>query len=102
MPNSDDPTNRPLPPTKAATLKYDREKSGAPRLTARGRGMVADKIIAIAEEHGIPIHQDADLIEILEKTELDTEIPLEIYAVVAEVFAYIYKTNQKKKVTIGE
>lgn len=64
--------------------------------------MVADKIIAIAEEHGIPIHQDADLIEILEKTELDTEIPLEIYAVVAEVFAYIYKTNQKKKVTIGE
>lgn len=93
MPNQDPPRS----PTKAATLKYDRESSAAPRLTAKGHGLVAQKIIAIAEEHNIPIHQDADLIEILEKTEIDTEIPLEVYALVAEIFAFIYKLNQQKK-----
>lgn len=95
MPNQND---RPAPPVlKAATLQYDKEKGAAPKLTSRGRGLVAEKILAIAEEHGIPVHQDADLIEILEKTELDTEIPLEVYAIVAEIFAYIYKVNQQKK-----
>jgi flagellar biosynthesis protein len=78
-------------------LQYDREKSAAPRLTARGRGLIAERILAIAEENNIPVHRDADLIEILEKTELDTEIPLEVYAVVAEIFAYIFKVNQDKK-----
>jgi flagellar biosynthesis protein len=96
MPNDNDPPSPSI--LKAATLKYDREKTAAPRLTARGRGLVAEKILAIAEEHGIPVHRDADLIEILEKTELDTEIPLEVYAVVAEIFAYVYKVNQQKKV----
>jgi flagellar biosynthesis protein len=96
MPNDDDTLHN-APPTKAASLQYDREKSAAPRLTAKGRGLVAERILAIAEENNIPVHRDADLIEILEKTELDTEIPLEVYAVVAEIFAYIFKVNQDKK-----
>lgn len=95
MPNPTDPTVPPL--LKAATLQYDKDKAAAPKLTAKGRGMVAEKILAIAEEHGIPVHRDADLIEILEKTEIDTEIPLEVYAVVAEIFAFVYKANQQKK-----
>ncbi|RYG62262.1 MAG: hypothetical protein EON60_00345 [Alphaproteobacteria bacterium] len=98
MPNQNEP---PAPPQlKAATLQYDREKSAAPKLTAKGRGLVADKILALAAEHNIPVHRDADLIEILEKTEIDTEIPLEVYAIVAEIFAFIYKVNQQKKITL--
>ena len=91
----------PPPPfqPKAATLKYDKETSAAPKLTAKGRGMVAEKIIALAEAEGIPLYRDPDLIEILDKTELDTEIPLEVYAIVAEIFAFVYKVNQQKKST---
>lgn len=101
MPNPTDPNDTTLPrPTKAAALQYDKEKSSAPRLTARGRGLVAEKIIAMAEENNIPMYQDRDLIEILEKTEIDTEIPLEVYAVVAEIFAFIYKVNHTKKGTL--
>jgi flagellar biosynthesis protein len=54
---------------------------------------VAEKIIAMAKDHGVPIHEDANLVEVLEKLEIDTHIPLEVYAVVAEVFAYLYKIN---------
>lgn len=98
MPN---PTDPPAPPQlKAATLQYDKEKSAAPKLTAKGKGLVAEKILAIASGHNIPVHRDADLIEILEKTEIDTEIPLEVYAIVAEIFAFVYKVNQQKKITL--
>ncbi len=84
----------PEAPLKAAALQYDREADAAPRLTARGRGQVAEKILALAKEHDIPVRADADLIEILERVEIGTEIPLEVYAVVAEIFAWLYKTNQ--------
>lgn len=90
------PTSSNPPPTKAAALQYNKEQQGAPKLTAKGQGLVAEKIIALAKEHDIPFHRDADLIEILEKVELDTEIPIEVYAVVAEIFAYLYKANQKQ------
>ena len=83
----------PVPLQKAAALKYDKASDAAPKLAAKGRGVVAQKIIEAAREHGIPIHEDADLVEVLEKVEIDTEIPLEVYAVVAEVFAYLYKVN---------
>ncbi|NBX86850.1 MAG: type III secretion system protein [Proteobacteria bacterium] len=81
--------------TKAAALQYDKSKASAPKLTAKGQGTVAEKIIEVAKANNIPLHADADLIEILNKAELDTEIPLEVYAIVAEIFAFIYKTNQQ-------
>ncbi|MCA3243866.1 MAG: EscU/YscU/HrcU family type III secretion system export apparatus switch protein [Alphaproteobacteria bacterium] len=88
---------QPLPPkAKAAALQYNQEKAAAPKLTAKGSGAVAEKIIAVAQAHGIPLHRDADLLEVLERVEIDTEIPLEVYAVVAEIFAYLYRTNQAK------
>jgi flagellar biosynthesis protein len=95
------PTFNPPPPgytpTKAAALQYDKDKSAAPRLTAKGKGQLAEKIIELAREHNIPIQQDADLLHILDSVEVGAEIPLEVYAVVAEIFAYIYKVNQNKK-----
>jgi flagellar biosynthesis protein len=81
---------------KAAALSYQHGQDAAPTLSAKGRGAIAEKIIAVAQEHNIPLHQDADLVEVLEKVELEQEIPLEVYAVVAEIFAYIYKVNQQR------
>ena len=80
---------------KAVALTYDKGKSPAPHLSAKGRGFLAEKIIAVAKEHNIPIHQDIDLVNILETVELEQEIPMEVYAVVAEIFAYIYKANKE-------
>jgi len=95
------PNQPPVPQRKAAALQYDREKSAAPRLTAKGRGDLAERIIALAQEHNIPLHHDADLMEILDKVEVDTEIPVEIYAIVAEIFAYVYRVNAQKNAPQG-
>ncbi len=83
-------------PIKAAALKYDKEGQDVPRVVAKGKDEIARRIIEIAEENGVHIHKDADLVEILEKVELDDAIPLEVYAVVAEIFAYLYRLNKEK------
>ncbi len=80
---------------KAVALKYDRQTSSAPKVTAKGEGSVAKNIIKIAEENEIPIQKDEDLVEILSKVELDREIPTEMYKAVAEVFSFIYKMTKK-------
>ncbi len=82
---------------KFVALEYDKGKSAAPLVTAKGKGLVAERILEIAKEHDIPIHSDADLVEILDKIEIEQEIPLEVYAIVAEIFAYIYKVSQNRK-----
>jgi flagellar biosynthesis protein len=77
------------------SLRYDAGRQRAPKVTAKGRGRVADEIIRIARENGVPIHEDPDLLELLYPLELDSEIPPELYGVVAELLAYIYRMNQK-------
>jgi len=85
-------------PQKAVALKYDREKSGAPKVIASGKGEVANNIIKLAQEHDIFIKKDADLVELLSKIELNKEIPPMLYKAVAEVFSFIYKiTGDKRK-----
>jgi flagellar biosynthesis protein len=81
---------------KAVALKYGKGDA-VPKVSAKGKGWLAEKIIEIAKQHNLPIRTDADLVEILEQVELNQEIPLEVYAVVAEIFAYIYRVNQEKK-----
>lgn len=86
------------PPVPAAVaLSYDREKDPAPRISAKGRGPIAEQIIKVAEEHDIPIRQDAALVEILEKIDIDSVIPLEAYTAVAEILNYVYKVNAKAR-----
>jgi flagellar biosynthesis protein len=80
---------------KAAALQYERDHDAAPRLLAKGQGHVADRILEIAQQNQIPVHQDPALIEILSKMDLQEEIPAECYRVVAEILAFIYKTQQK-------
>ncbi len=83
---------------KAAALKYERGSDNAPRVVATGRGEIAKRIIEIAREHGIPIHHDPDLVEVLTTLELYEEIPPELYRAVAEILAYIYMVTKKKEV----
>jgi flagellar biosynthesis protein len=83
------------PKKKAVALRYDTTQDAAPKMIAKGAGEVAEKIIALAKEYGIPIQEDADLVEILAKLDLNADIPPETYLVVAEILAFIYRANSK-------
>jgi flagellar biosynthesis protein len=83
-------------PDKAAALKYDRYKDHAPRLVAKGRGKIAEKIIKVAKINGVPIKEDKELIEVLSALDLYQEIPEELYRAVAEVLAFIYSLKMSK------
>ena len=78
---------------KAVALKYDQKRDNAPRVIAKGRGEIAEKIIEVAKAHNVPLYEDKNLIQILEALDLETEIPPELYRAVAEVLAFIYRLN---------
>jgi len=80
---------------KAVALKYDQKKDKSPRIIAKGRGEIAEKIIAVAKANNVPMYEDKSLIQVLEALELETEIPPELYRAVAEVLAFIYRLNEK-------
>ena len=82
---------------KAVALGYDEKKDNAPKVLASGKGLIAEKIIEIARDNNIPMHRNADLVEILSLLEIDESIPIEVYSVVAKIFTYIYEQNQQKK-----
>ncbi|MEZ5691549.1 MAG: EscU/YscU/HrcU family type III secretion system export apparatus switch protein [Rickettsiales bacterium] len=81
----------------AVALKYERNKDEAPIVSAKGKGYVAQQIIELAQANNIEIRRDSDLAILLEKLDINTPIPLEAYAAVAEILAYIYKVNGKAK-----
>jgi flagellar biosynthesis protein len=78
---------------KAAALRYERGKDRAPRLVAKGQGEIAQRILSIARENNIPVHEDLALIEILSSLDLEEQIPPECYRVMAEILAWIYRAQ---------
>lgn len=82
---------------KAAAIKYDDKSDKVPKLVAKGKGLVADNIIAKAKEHGVYIKEDKDLVEALSTLDLFDDIPVELYKVVAALLAELYKINGKIK-----
>ncbi|WP_211745963.1 EscU/YscU/HrcU family type III secretion system export apparatus switch protein [Paenibacillus sp. Marseille-Q4541] len=82
---------------KAVALKYAPGESEAPIIVAKGSGTLADSILEKAMEHGVPIQEDSALVEVLSKLDLDTQIPPELYQLVAEVLTFVYQTEQKAK-----
>ncbi|MBI4666780.1 MAG: EscU/YscU/HrcU family type III secretion system export apparatus switch protein [Nitrospinae bacterium] len=80
----------------AVAVKYKPGEQAAPTVVAKGGGEVAEKIIAIAKEHGIPIKEDKDLVEVLSRLDLNSEVPPELYHVIAEVLAWVYRVNGKR------
>ena len=79
---------------KASALSYTRGKDDAPKVVASGKGEAAEKIIEKAKETKIPIYEDAHLAESLSHISLGSEIPRELYEVVAEVLAFISKLDE--------
>ncbi|MGE5504170.1 MAG: EscU/YscU/HrcU family type III secretion system export apparatus switch protein [Actinomycetota bacterium] len=77
----------------AVALEYDPAQADAPRVTASGRGAVAEQILALAFAHGVKVRTDPDLAEVLAAVEVDTVIPVEAFVAVAEILAYVYRAN---------
>jgi len=84
-------------PQKAVALTYVPEKQEAPKLVAKGKGLVAHKIMEKAKEHGVPIQEDASLVEVLSQLDLDQQIPADLYQIVAEILSFVYRSDQKAK-----
>lgn len=80
----------------AIALEYDPQEDDAPRVIASGRGEIADKILKLAQENQIPIREDPVLAQALSLVDLEDEIPVELYAVVAEVLGWVYRLREKK------
>ncbi len=80
---------------RAVAIKYIPGKDRAPKVTAKGQGLLAEKIIEIARQHGIPIQEDLALIQVLSQLDLYEEIPSETYLVVAEILSFVYRMNRK-------
>lgn len=85
------------PPEKraqAVAIRYKAEEDAAPRVVAKGKGLIAERILEIAREEGIHVQEDPDLLVLLAKIDIDTAIPEELYKAVAEVLAFVYRMNR--------
>ena len=86
---------------KAVALSYDH--ISAPRIVAKGEGLLAQKIIETAQTEGIPIQEDPLLVNALSQIDLLREIPPELYQGVAEILAFVYRLNESaKRPNIGQ
>ncbi|WP_432472003.1 EscU/YscU/HrcU family type III secretion system export apparatus switch protein [Amphritea sp. HPY] len=80
------------PRQKAIAINYDHQR--APTLTAKGQGLIAEQIIALAKEHDIHIHESPELVEVLLRLELGDEIPEALYRAIAEIIAFAYSLKK--------
>ena len=78
----------------AVALRYDPDVAQVPAVVGRGTGDVADHILALAKQNGIPVRNDPDLLELLSGVQIGESIPPELYEVVAEVLTYLYQLNE--------
>jgi flagellar biosynthesis protein len=79
------------PRRRAAALRYVAGETSAPEVLATGEGHLAERIIALAHEHGIPVHENRDLVHLLAQLPPGTVIPAELYRAVAEVIAFLLR-----------
>jgi flagellar biosynthesis protein len=82
---------KPPPPSRAVALRYDGRR--APTVLATGAGELARQILAVAQRHNIPLHEDPALLQALAHLELGEEIPAPLYRAVAQVLAFCYFLN---------
>jgi len=89
------PTGTPRP--RAAALRYRPEapfQDVAPRLVAKGQGLLAERILELAKQHGITVSKDPDLLAALEPLDVDRLIPPELFQAVATLLAALYRANK--------
>jgi flagellar biosynthesis protein len=80
---------------QAVALRYEPKKDRAPKITGKGRGYLAEKILDLARQHNIPIRHDKNLLQILSHLDLKQEVPPEIYKAVAEILAFVYRLSNR-------
>ena len=85
------------PPRRAAALRYEKGVDAAPKLVAAGSGHVADRILALAREAGVPVREDAALAEALARLQVDLDVPAELYAAVAEALVWAYSLDARSR-----
>lgn len=78
------------PAREAIALAY-RQTDAAPRVVARGKGLIAEEIIAKAKEHGVYVHESPELVALLTQVDIDEHIPPQLYVAVAELLAWLYR-----------
>jgi flagellar biosynthesis protein len=89
--SEDDPKS----PGLAIALHYEKGSREAPRVVAKGRGHMAEKIVALAEEHGVVIETNPVLAEALSGVDLDDAIPIELYDAMAVVIGYVLRQSRR-------
>tara|TARA_R110000787_G_scaffold144264_2_gene258185 strand:- start:11454 stop:11807 length:354 start_codon:yes stop_codon:yes gene_type:complete len=77
----------------AVAVRHDGDVAEAPTVIASGRNALAEQILNLAFANGIPVREDADLAEILAAIEIEAELPVECWAAIAEVLAFVYRAN---------
>lgn len=82
---------------QAVALRYDKGQDPVPRILAKGQGTIAEQILEMAYANNISVREDAELATILSLIEIDSLIPLEAFAAVAEIIAYLYQLNDQRK-----
>lgn len=70
-------------------------------VVAKGKGAVAEEILKRAAENGVPVQEDASLVEVLSKLDLEQEIPQELYQLVAEVLSFVYRSDKRASLRNG-
>lgn len=81
------------PPLRTAVALAYGSRDGAPRVVARGRGVLADEIIRRANEYDVVVHQSTELVALLMQVDLDREIPPSLYQAIAELLAWLYRID---------
>jgi flagellar biosynthesis protein len=80
-------------PARAVAIVDSSESRTRPRIVASGEDCVAEQILQIAWANNIKVREDADLVEILSAIDIESEIPIEAVAAVAEILSYVYRAN---------
>lgn len=88
--------DKPEPQQLAVALAYQ-TGSAAPKVLAKGRGLLAEAIIEKAREAGVYVHESPELVSLLMQVDLDQNIPPELYVAVAELLAWLYRLEQEGK-----
>lgn len=91
-----------LRPVVAVALQYDPDQGDAPVVTASGKGALAEQILQLAFANGVKVRTDPDLAQVLAAVEVDTVIPLEAFAAVAEILAYVYRANGRMPQAVAD
>jgi flagellar biosynthesis protein len=84
----------PVNPTREAIALAYQQTDAAPRVVAKGKGLIAEAIIARAKEHGVFVHESPELVALLTQVDIDQHIPAQLYMAVAELLAWLYRIER--------